>query len=372
MSGATVTGLAYAWTCLNTTVSGTKLPLMRHLLCIFTLSVLLTDGIALAQSGPMAPPSLSRYVNRPSLTESDLASIKAFVDREAPRLSSASPTEAVQARTKLLNDITSSTRRVSPIFREQYTSILEPHLRSAMDGDDIAAAVMAAQVTALLGTDGAVKMLTEHLNVADEPRNAVRVWAAGGLATLSAAPTVSERRLTRALRSLSIAAREEPNWAVRRRAIMAMAAAVSNQRGSDAGQKAIRSIAVELLSETLSDTLRSIGNGKTEFAVTLPIATTALQNTLLIVNSPEEQAKIAEHIVPMLASSHEAILQSWDAIRQNPRSLAATARFLDESELLLSILTKSSHENVQLSKAIVSGNRGPVEEASKRWQQHRG
>jgi hypothetical protein len=198
------------------------------------------------------------------------------------------------------------------------------------------------------------------------------VWAAGGLATLSAAPTVSERRLTRALRSLSIAAREEPNWAVRRRAIMALSAAVSNQRGSDAGQRTIRSIAVELLAETLSDTLRSIGNGKTEFTVTLPIATTALQNTLLVVNSPDEQAAIAEHIVPMLASSHEAILQSWDAIREDPRSLAATARFLDESELLLSILTKSPHKNAQLSKAIVSGNRGPVEDASKRWQPHRG
>jgi hypothetical protein len=74
----------------------------------------------------------------------------------------------------------------------------------------------------------------------------------------------------------------------------------------------------------------------------------------------------------MLASSHEAILQSWDAIREDPRSLAATARFLDESELLLSILTKSPHKNVQLSKAIVSGNRGPVEDASKRWQPHRG
>ena len=141
---------------------------MRHLICCIILLAFMVADIATAQSGPIAPPSLSRYVDQSNLSQSDMASIRAFVEREAPRLASTDPAEAVQARSKLLNDL-SGTRRVSPMFREQYTEVLEPHLRSALDGDNISAAVMAAQIASMLGTDGAVKLSLIHISEPTRP-----------------------------------------------------------------------------------------------------------------------------------------------------------------------------------------------------------
>ena len=186
------------------------------------------------------------------------------------------------------------------------------------------------------------------------------------------APTVSERRMTRALRSLAVAASEEPSWAVRRRAMMSLAAAVANERGDDAGQDAVREEAIERLGETMQETLRSIRTGDTQFMIALPPATTQVQNALLMANSPQQQAVYAEHLVPVLAGAHEAILESWDTIRSDPRSLAAAARFLDESELLLSVLTNTPQRNAQLSKAIMNGQRGPVQQAAEHWNPYRG
>ncbi len=345
---------------------------MRLINSAVVLATLLVTASAMAQSGPIAPPNLNRYVSASSLSQADLASIKAYVDREAPRLASDVPADAVQARTKLVGELQSRTRRVSPLFREQYTALLEPHLRALMAGDNLSAAVMAAQVAGTLGTDGAVKMLTDRIDPKDEPRMAVRVWAAGGVGALTAMPTVSERRTTRALRSLAIACCEEPDWAVRRRMILSMANAMANQRGQDASQHAVRDAAIEQLAQAMADTLQDIASGQAQFVQTLPIATTELQSTLLTAGDDDTRTAIAEVVVPVLARGHDAILQSWDSIRQDPRSLAAAARFLDESELLLTILTQSDPTDAQLSKAVLDGNRRPVETAARRWAAHRG
>lgn len=324
----------------------------------------------MAQSRPIAPPNLGRYVGKPSLSTADLKVIEAFVNREAPRLRSKSQAEAVQARANLIHDITSS-RRVSPVFREQYTSILEPHLRSTMEGEDTPAAILAAQVTATLGTDGAVKLLTDRIDIDDEPRNAVRLWAAGGLAPLAGAPTVSERRLMRALRTIATRMGDEPNWAVRRRAFMALAAAVSNERGTDASQRSIRKRTLDLLATAMDATFEDIANGDVDHILALPVATGALQNTLLIANSPTEREELAKAVIPSLAEGHEAILQSWDKIRAKDRTMAAAARYLDESELLLSIMTDTPQSGPQLSVALRGDDRAAVQAASDRWKPRR-
>ena len=343
---------------------------MRHSLCLILLCFMLPSEPAIAQSGPIAPPNLGRYVAKPSLSAADLKVIEAFVNREAPRLRSKTQAEAVQARTTLIDDITSS-HRVSPVFREQYTNLLAPHLRSTLEGDDTPAAILAAQVTATLGTDGAVKLLTDRIEIADEPRNAVRLWAAGGLAPLAAAPTVSERRLMRALRTVALGMGDEPNWAVRRRTFMALAAAVSNERGKDAAQGSIRRAAMELMAKAMDASFEDIGKGQVDHILALPVATGALQNTLLIANSPTEREEQAKAMVPSLAAGHASILQSWDQIRANPRTMDAAARYLDESELLLYILTDTQQTGPQLSEALRGGDRATMQAAADRWKPHR-
>ena len=344
---------------------------MRLLTTAFALSTLLPGALCAAQTAPIAPSSLSRLVSRPSLTQADLDIITAYVDREAPRLVSMSPAEAIQGRARLTDDLTSPTRRVSPIFREEYTTILVPRLRVMLDNDDTSAAVLAAQVTAMLGTDGAVKLLVDHIKTSDESRNAVRLWAVGGLANLVASPNVSRSRAVRTLKRVNEAALEETSWPVHRRAIKVLAAGVANQRGTDAGQDAVREASLELLAQTTTAALASIAGGRVELVNGLPVVTATMQSTLLQAASPSEQVELGTVMVPVLARGHEAILTSWDEIRANPRALDSAARFLDESELLLATLTQTPAHGRQLSKALRSGNRSDIEAASKRWSQYR-
>jgi hypothetical protein len=344
---------------------------MRILHTLAALSALLPAALSVAQTAPIAPSSLSRYVSMPSLSAEDLAVIKAFIDREAPRLVSQSSTDAIQGRARLTADITSTTRRVSPIFLEEYTTILVPHLREMLEGDDTSAAVLAAQVTALLGTDGAVKLLSNHLDTRDEPRNAVRLWAVGGIEPLIASPNVSKARAVRALRAIERSARDEVSWPVHRRVFKALAMGIANERGEDAGQAAVRKISLELLAETTQSALDAIKGGRVQLINGLPVVTATLQSTLLRAGSPAEQAELVKVMVPVLAGGHEAVLAQWDDIRSNPRTLDAAARYLDESELILTMLTKKPARGGQLSKALRSDKRSDLESASKRWSQYR-
>ncbi len=344
---------------------------MRLLTTAFAISTLLPGALCAAQTAPIAPSSLSRFVSRPSLTQADLDVITAYVDREAPRLVSTSPAEAVQGRARLTDHLASSTRRISPIFREEYSTILVPRLRVMLEDDDTSAAVLAAQVTAMLGTDGAVKLLVAHIDTDDEPRNAVRLWAVGGLANLVVSPNVSRSRAVRALRAVESAARDETSWPVHRRALKALAAGVANQRGADAGQDALREASLEFLAKTTTAALVSIANGRIELVSSLPVVTATIQSTILQATSPPEQAELATVMVPVLAGGHDAILASWDEIRANPRTLDSAARFLDESELLLMTLTQTAAQGPQLSKALRLGKRSDIEAASKRWSQYR-
>lgn len=345
---------------------------MRAFTRISALVLLLPGTMADAQSEPIAPSSLGRYVSRPSLGTSDLAVIQAYVDREVPRLISESPSEAVQGRTSLTEDLTSSSQRVSPVFREEYTAILEPHLREALDNEDLSAAVLSAQVAAVLGTDGAVKLLTDHVELRDEPRNAVRLWSVGGLANLISAPSVSEPRAIRAMRTVTRAARSESSWPVHRRALMVLAAGLGNHRGHDVGQEAVRLVALELLAEATGDTLDAVAEGRVDQVNGLPVVTGAMQNTLLMADTPEHADQLLETMVPVLSRGHESILAQWDAIRATPRTLESAARFLDESELLLTMLTDTPASGGQLSNALRSGDRRDVESAAQRWSRFKG
>lgn len=344
---------------------------MRLLSTIAALSTLLPATLCAAQEPPIAPSNLSRYVERPTLSPDDLAVISAYVDREAPRLVSDAPSEAVQGRARLIDDLTSPAGQISPIFRDEYSAILVPHLRDILIGEDTSSAVLAAQVAAMLGTDGAVKLLTKHVEARSESRNAVRLWAVGGLANLVASPNVSKTRAIRAMRTVELAARDEVSWPVHRRAILTLAAGLGNQRGQHGDQEAVRTAALELLGKATRNSLTAITEGRTELVNGLPVVTEAIQNMLLLTGGPDEQAQLLEVMVPVLAGGHDAILASWDKIRSDPRTLDAAARYLDESELLLATLTQTPSQGPQLSEALRSGKRSDLESASKRWSRYR-
>ncbi|MCH2136054.1 MAG: hypothetical protein MK101_05665 [Phycisphaerales bacterium] len=344
---------------------------MRRSLLI-ALILLLISPLAFAQDAVIAPSSLSRYVGKSSLDAGDLAKIKAYVNNEVPKLMSGEASESIRARNRLTEDLIDRGGRVSPIFREEYSTILLPHLQEGIEGDDTSTAVLAAQVASILGTDAATRLLTDHVEIQDEPRHAVRLWATGGLAMLVDADTVSKPRAIRALRTVARATADEPAWPVHRRAFTVLARGVGNTRGMDAGQVEIRDTALELMAETAQQTLESIKGGDVELVNGLPVVTGVMQNVLLLADTPKDRLWLSQAMTPVLAKGHEAILAQWDEIRADPRRQDSAARFLDESELLLGLMTETPAQDTQLSDAVRSGNRTDVEAAAQRWKRFQG
>ena len=177
-----------------------------------SISILAMSLILLSAPVMAAPTSLSRLSTQHEFSPKDQADLQAYVDLHVSRLDSENPADLTGGRMKLIGTLRGPTAsRVSPAFRQAYADILIPKLQELLDTGGIPSGIAAMQITGYLGTNSATDFILTHLNTADEPREAIRLWSAASLRDLVANPNVSSATIEHAMQTLCQIKGQQPS-----------------------------------------------------------------------------------------------------------------------------------------------------------------
>ena len=341
--------------------------LIRHAACLVTLCLATP---AMAQS---APGNLSRLAEQHTFSENDRAAVGAFVDRELGKMASDDAAARTQGRQKLIADLQGlGASRVTPEFRTVYAEILLPRLKVLIDGPETSQAINAQQVASRLGTDSAVTLLDAHVDIQDESRAAVRLWAAEGMGTMVDNPSVNAVRITRALRRLAGAARNETSWAVLNQQLRTLGAAVASSRKEQPEREEIQRTGRTLQADVLANAIDRMGNGQVDFILAIEPTTRRLLQQFLATELFETQRDLIIKTAPALSGLYGATLDSWDGLQADKRLGQVAGRSLNSGEVVIvlmdnALMGQSTEAHPDYEKAISSGRRDVVEKGRDSW-----
>lgn len=312
------------------------IPRLNPLTIAATLAITGPAWLALAQS---APSNLSRLSEQHTFSENDRSAIQAFVDRELAKINSDDPSQRTQGRQKLIADLQGlGASRVTPAFRITYSEVLIPELKDVLSGDDTSQAIVAEQVASRLGTDTAVTLLDAHVDARDEERPAVRLWAAGGIGQMIDSPSVDAVRMTRTLRRLADAAKNETSWAVLNQQMRTLHLAVSSDRPDSAEREEIRTAGRALQAEVLADAIARMGSGQIELVLAIEPATRRLRDQFLAPDLFDSQRDLIVKTAPALSGLYGASLDAWEPLKADDRMGRITGRALNTGEVMIVLM----------------------------------
>ncbi|MDP6987726.1 MAG: hypothetical protein QGG74_06750 [Phycisphaerales bacterium] len=341
---------------------------------MFSSTVVILLVAAAAFAGDVrAPGNLSSLSKKDLLSSTDEEAVAAFVDLHASRLRDGDATERPKARAKLLADVYGiSGRRATPLFRELYAAQLIPKLKAIMTTSDTPQRIAAAQVAGGLGTDSAVNFLIRHVEPAQQPTDAVRLWTAASMRPLIAHANVTPSRLNQSIETLGRAAMAEPGWPVLRQQLETIAAAMSNQRGEDGGQADLMGIALAQQSAVLLKVVERLKGGDLDMVLVLEPHMQHIQQQFLDQGDPDTLRALSLKTVPALSGLYDAILTNWDAIRKDQRIAQIAGRTLEKTEVMIvlmdNFLTDQSNATApEYEGALLGNNRAAIEAGKAKW-----
>jgi len=152
------------------------------------------------------------------------AALTAYVEGYIKNLQSKDAELASRARGNLTQPLTRPGS--TALFRDEYSRVLLPLLTNVVEQqDNHFAAINAMQIAAQLRTGEALRLAMRHVAESDEPRAAVRVWAAiafNETATPLSQNRVMAQQVDSATRDLARAAKSETDWLVLLRELQAL------------------------------------------------------------------------------------------------------------------------------------------------------
>ena len=267
---------------------------VRFLTLFFTL---LMSTIAFAQ-----PRSISKIVDKSSISEDGENKIKKYAVSWAEQLQTTDAETLEQARSKLIDPFEPDVRMTQyarslygKYLREGFAPLLSPENENEM------AAVNALQVLSLLGTEQASDLLLKHADISTEDRSTLRLWASIGLGTSFLTGELSDNRVERYAKLLSNFA--ETEWFVLARQFDSLASLQSIPNQDRNQQDYLEVLSFQLQTTSLVNLLNSINaSNETDLrAQALPFILPSLL-LQLIEPSVDKQVKIEtlEAIVPPL------------------------------------------------------------------------
>jgi hypothetical protein len=345
-------------------------PLILRFSIITLLSMACVPSITMGQA---MPSSLSDLAKKGVLSTKDEGSVKAFAEYHGQNLTSDDAGTRSRARQKLMADLQGlSGQRATPSFREYYAIELMPILRSAISDGTIPQAIAATQVAGVLGTDSAVTTLSRHLSQSQEPREAVRVWAAASLLPLVVEPNVTASRLTRAMSDLGRAATTEPSWPALRKQLETIAAAVNNTRTQEEGRDEIMRVARTEQARLMAIAIKRLGDGDLDMLMVITPHLQHVQQQFLDQDSADALNALAKSMVPVLTPMYGSILSQWDAIRADDQATLLGGRSLEKAEVLVVLMNNyltdgNAAASPKYQQALARNQKDVVEAGQARW-----
>lgn len=335
--------------------------------------VLSLTSLLLATAAAAAPTSLSRLSTQHEFSSDDTTSIQQYVDLHGQALTLEDPSAFSSARAKLIGPLKGPTAaRVSPSFREIYSEILIPKLRSNMSAGQGPSNTASMQIAGYLGTDAAAAFIAEHLDVQNGAEMSTRLWATAALRDLIANANVSSATLEAALQSLAIAAATEPSWAVQRQAFVTFGSAIRNTRKVEEGRDLLSSSAQRLQGRLLTEVIARIKSGEPTLILAVEPATGGIRDQYLDRTMFDRQKGLAVITVPALANLHGSVLEQWDNLRMDPRLAQSTELALHKAEVLMALMdSRLTNDQVMETTAyegvLTNNQRSTLESAQQVW-----
>lgn len=331
-----------------------------HLNLISCIAIVLAIGVSDAFGDPRPINSL---VSSISLSTAQQGQIEDFAKFHCRNLSSSEPDLVENAKKRLLEPLRAPS--VSQYFRAVYARLLIPHLEPVIEGDSPYAAVNALQVVGFLGTDEALGVIEDHININNEESFAKRLWAVKAFVVAVDAGNLSANQHNPLLRQLGLACKAETQPMILRSQFKAIA-------------KVKSPIAREVLLGAVSAKLDDLATQEnpSELMGAIYPALISLRDQYLIL-PPNQQRALGVNIAPSLCKVFEVSLAHWDATQLDA---AAKSQFSDSYKgankvaegFLKTIARKFGSQEpprTQIADAWEDGDKSRFEAEHKTWHE---
>ncbi len=224
---------------------------------ILTLSLVFCFcGSAIAQ-----PRSISKIVNKNTISKEDEAKIQNYAVSWAEQLDTFDGETLKEARLKLVSPFRSSSS-ITPYARSLYGKYLKEGFKPLLEKSNRneMAAVNALQVVGLLGTEQGCHILLNHADTTTEKRAALRLWASTGLGTSFLTGELPINRVNGYAKLVSTFTKKETEWFVLTRLFDSLAALQSIPKVDRSEKNKLQKLSFELQTDSLDDLLGSITN----------------------------------------------------------------------------------------------------------------
>ena len=360
----------------------------RHLAVLLALTGFFVPLVH-AQSD-RAPENLDRISSVTNLDADQIAKIKAYGEYWSTKLDDDSAAEVKKARNMLIRSLRLvGGKSASLAFRSTMSKAILPKLQAIIKDSDTYKAINAIQIVSSLGTPRAVETLEDHLEIEDEKRPEIRLWAAIGIGrAFEFKDGLRSDALKGSLRALGRAAEVETDPLVLQREMESINLAVKNRRPDNVGGKEIRDFAVDTEIAVLDTTIERIQSGEVSLSML-----NALQPSLVLIRNqyidPQLQQinrsgkngrneKLATYIgrktAPKMARIYELVIIRSSDLRENPQLNEATGRLLESSEATLKLVDKnlrgsqSNVKNVAVRNLWENAQLEELEATRDQWQ----
>lgn len=329
-----------------------------HLNLVSCIAIVLAIGVSDAIGDPRPINSL---VSSNSLNQAQQGQIEDFAKFYSNNLSSDDPKLVENARRRLLEPLRAPL--VTPFFRLVYARLLVPHLKPVVEGDSPFAAVNALQVIGFIGTDEALRVIEDHININDEESFAKRLWAVKAFAVAVNTRNLNPNQLNPVLRQLGLACDDETQTMILQSQFSAISK-VNSQIARDVLLSAVRAKLEDLAKE----------ENPSELMGAIYPALVSLRDQYLALG-PNVQRTFGASIAPSLCNVFKVSLAHWDTTLLDAKAKSQFARnyngAIEVAEAFLKTIAReiASREppQTQIADAWADGDKARFEADHKIW-----
>lgn len=268
-----------------------------HLNLVSCVAIVLAMGVS-AAFGDARP--IDSLVRATSFSQAQLGQIEDFVSFYCNNLSSGDTNLVESAKKQLIKHARSPLS--SPNFLWAYSRRLIPHLEPVIDGESPYAAVNALQIVGFLGTDEALNVIEDHINIDDEESFAKRLWAVKAFVVAVDNGTLTANQLNPVLRQLGMACKTEPQPMI----LQSQFSAISKVNSTIA-----REVLLDALTARLED-LEKEDKPSVLMAAIYPALIAIRDQYLNPALAPNAQRAFGAKIAPSLCKVFNVSLAHWD------------------------------------------------------------
>ena len=329
-----------------------------HLNLVSCVAIVLAIGVSNALGDPKP---INTLVSSNALSQAQIGQIEDFAKFYSNNLSSGDIKLVESAKKMLLGPVRSPL--VSLHFRLEYAKKLVPHLEPVIDGDSPYAAVNALQVVGFLGTDQALDVIEDHINIDDEKSFAKRLWAVKAFAVAVKQGYLNANQLNPVLRQLGMACKTETQSMILHSQFRAIS-------------KVDSTIAREVLLGAVTTKLEDIAKEESpsELMAAVYPALVSLRDQYLILRQ-NQQRNFGASIAPALCKVFKVSLAHWDTIHLDAKVNSQIARnyegAIEVAEAFLKTIDRGigsqTTPRTQIADAWADGDKPRFEAEHKIW-----